>query len=43
MSNEVVYRKRCRSQYNDQHYQRAIKRAKTDSNAEDQPSSLQKP
>ena len=30
VSNEAVYHKRCRSQYSDQHYQGAIKRAKTD-------------
>ena len=39
---KVVYHKRFRSQYNDQHYQRAIKRAKTDSNIEDEPSSSRK-
>ena len=42
VSNKAVYHKRCRSQYNDQHYQRAIKRAKTDSNIEDEPSSSRK-
>ena len=41
-SNKAVYQKRCRSQYNDQHYQRAIKKAKTNSNIEDEPSSLRK-
>ena len=42
VSNKVVYHKRCRSEYNDQHYQRAIKRAKTDSNIENEPSSSRK-
>ena len=42
MSDKTVYHKRYRSQYNDQHYQRAIKRAKTDSNIEDEPSSSRK-
>ena len=38
----AVYLKRCRSQYNDQLYQRAIKKEKTDSNIEDGPSSSRK-
>ena len=42
VSDKTVYHKRYRSQYNDQHYQRAIKRAKTDSNIEDEPSSSRK-
>ena len=42
VSNKAVYHKRCISQYNHQHYQRAIKRVKTDSNIEDEPSSSQK-
>ena len=42
MSKKAVYHKRCTSQYNDQHYQRAIKSAKTDSNIEDEPSSSRK-
>ena len=42
VSNKVVYHKRCRIEYNDQHYQRAIKRAKTDSNIENEPSSSRK-
>ena len=42
VSNKVVYHKRCRSQYSDQHYQRALERVKTNSNSEDEPSSSQK-
>ena len=42
VSDKTVYHKRYRSQYNDQHYQRAIKRMKTDSIIEDEPSSSRK-
>ena len=42
VSNKVVYHKRCRNQYSDQHYQRALERVKTNSNSEDEPSSSQK-
>ena len=42
VSDKAVYHRRCRSQYNDQHYQRAIKRAKANSNIEDDLSSSRK-
>ena len=42
VSNKAFYHKRCRSQCNDQHYQRAIKRVKTSSNIEDKRSSSRK-